>query len=101
MDANNKVWKKEEIKDKILLDDKWLCRGIVAIFNKQTAEEQTVEETIKDNGVGFTGADGHLLTSFAKQYISKGYLSDKQISWARRKMIKYAGQLAKIANGKI
>jgi hypothetical protein len=89
---------KEFIKTKLENDDAWLCRGIVAIFNKQTHDEQASETTSHNNGVGFNGSDAEFLSSLAKQFIKKGELSPKQIEFARKKMLKYSGQLTNIAN---
>lgn len=94
-------WTKDEIKEQLMTNDEWLVRGLVAIYNKQTMDEQRVEETKHHNDVGFTGADGHFMTSVAKFYQRNRYLSDKQRFLVRKKMSKYAGQLADIANGKI
>lgn len=81
--------------------DAWITRGLVAIYEKQTADEQFVKTTKHSNGVGFTGSDAHFLSSLAQQYQYKGYLSAKQMKFARRSMKKYAGQLVKIVKGKI
>ena len=91
----------EFIQEKIQTNDEWLIRALQAIFNKQTADEKMVEETRHHNKVGFTGADGNILTSMAKFYNSKKYLSPKQIFLVRKRMVKYSKQLAKIANGKL
>ena len=37
----------------------------------------------------------------AKFILNRGYLTDKQLEYGRRKIMKYAGQLAKVANGKL
>ncbi len=95
------TWTKAEIKEKLETDDKWVTRGIAAIFEKQTYSEQQSDSTNENNGVGFTGVDAKILSSFAKFYNRKGYLSPKQLVYGRKKIKKYAGQLAKIANGKI
>lgn len=88
------------IRAKLMADDEWLRRGIVAIYNYQTQLEQTTEQTRDDNGVGFNGVDAELLTSFAKQILKGSLLSPKQLGIARKKMPKYAGQLWKIAHAK-
>jgi len=98
------TWKKDEIKDKLLSGDRtWIERSVIAIFNKQTSMEQNVEATTQNNGVGFTGADAKILTSFAKQLLKSNdrHLSVKQMVIAKKRIVKYAGQLAKIANKKI
>jgi hypothetical protein len=94
-----KVWTKDEIKDKILTDDKWLERAVVAIYNKQTNDEKECEATIKDNGVGFSGAHARMGSYMARWVLKGNRLSDKWLDRARRMMVKYAGQLTRIANG--
>jgi hypothetical protein len=101
MENTVKVWTKVEIKDMLVSNDNWLVRGLLAIFNCQTATEQEAGITAEDNGIGFNGADAEILSSFAKFYKKNGYLSPKQREICRKKMAKYAGQLEKIANGKI
>ncbi len=104
----DKIWNKDEIKENLLKNDVWVHRGVVAIYNFQTAEEQEVEDTTEHNGVGFNGVDGHILSSFAKQIIKwnsnqkfPSPLSPKQMTLARKKIVKYSGQLAKIANQEV
>ena len=94
------TYKKEFIKDKIANDDKWLVRGLLAIYAGQTEDEKVSEATLEDNGIGFNGVDAEILTRFAEWYEEKGWLSGKQLALTRKKMLKYAGQLAKIANEK-
>ena len=99
-----KTWKKDEIKEKLVNGDRvWIERAVIAIFNKQTAAEQTIEATNRTNGVGFTGADAKILSSFAKQLLKNKnrHLSEKQFAIAKKRIAKYANQLTKIANGKI
>ena len=83
-------------------NDDWLVRGIVAIYHKQTADEQNSESTIENNGVGFNGCDAEFLSSLAKQAIERNFaLSQRQIEYGRKKMMKYVGQLTRIANGEL
>ena len=96
MDA--KVWTTAEIKDMLLHNDKALCRGVVAIYNLQTESEQCCDETQESNGVGFNGVDAPFLSNIAKWVIDKGYLTEKQMTITRKKMLKYSAQLAMIAN---
>lgn len=96
-----KIWKKEEIKTMLQTNDNAVLRGIVVIYNLQTEYEKKVGETIEHNGVGFSGFDAEFMSSLAKFILSRGYLTDKQLEYGRRKIMKYAGQLAKVANGKL
>jgi hypothetical protein len=94
----------EIIKEKLINDQRWLERGILAIMNYQTDREIRAKQTIEDNGVGFNGVDGQILTSFGKWIEKSTYplgqkLTVKQAALARKKMPKYAGQLLRITQG--
>ncbi len=88
-----------EWKMKLGSDSTWACRGLIRIFEKQTDDEKQAGMTNRDNGVGFTGMDAEILTSFAAQYQRWGRLSDKQMVIVFKKMPKYAGQLYRIVHG--
>jgi hypothetical protein len=94
-----KTYTKEEISARIQSDTRWLYRGILAIWNQQTADEQTSKVTKYVNKRGFSGIDSRFLSSLAVQIKYRGNLSPKQITCARKCMAKYAEQLTKIANG--
>lgn len=96
-----KKWTKEEIRFKVETDNTWLIRGLLAIFDRQTDDEKNDEITKHENNIGFSGCDANILTSFAKHYKEHGWLSKKQIEICRKKMLKYCGQLAKVANKEI
>lgn len=101
MTTATKVWTKDEIKHLLETNDRMVMKSIVKIYEKQTEDEKLAETTAHHNGVGFNGVDAELLSSYAKQ-ILKGYtLSAKQMIWARKKIMKYSGQLTKIANGQL
>lgn len=89
------------IREKIATDDRWLIRGLLAIYKKQTDGEKKIQETTEKNGVGFNGIDAQIMSSIAEFYMNRNYITPKQTVVVRRKMNKYAGQLAKIANGQI
>lgn len=88
-------------------------RGLLRIFDYQTAVEQDAEQTHERNGVGFTGADAEILSSMAKWVRTwealpdthprkaKPALSDKQLAIVFKKMPKYAKQLLVIAYGRV
>ena len=96
--VNKKVWSKAEIKELLMTNDKAVARGLVALYNCQTDNEQFGECTTESNGVGFNKFDAELMTNMAKWYIAKGFLTSKQIAIVRKKIVKYAGQLTAIAN---
>lgn len=91
----------EEIRVKLATDDRWVLRGLKAIFKKQTDDEKHDGITKHDNGVGFTGADSGFLSPMALRALEGRDFSPKQMVYIRKAMKKYAGQLHKIATGKI
>ena len=103
------LWTKEDIQEGLKTNDHWVVRGVLAIYDYQTEDEKNIEDTKHNNGVGFNGVDGHILSSFAVQIkkwenSGKKYrtpLSPKQMKLARKKIMKYAGQLTRIANGEM
>lgn len=106
--AEAKVWTQDEIRTKLLTDSRWLARAIESLFeNGQTSDEQNSEDTIHNNGIGFNGADGRLMSSFAKQIMAwkrdpnprfSTPLSPRQVAKARERMVKYTRQLTELAN---
>ena len=56
-------------------------------------DEQISEDTHYNNGIGFTGCDAPILSSFAKQLLSRGFLTPKQKVYALKKMPKYHKQI--------
>jgi len=102
--ANARVMVQENMRD----SDRWLYRGLLCIFDRQTADEQNSETTKHDNGIGFSGTDAQILSSFAQQVIEFNAgkskfnhpLSLRQKELCRRKMNKYAMQLVRIARAK-
>jgi len=99
------------IRENMAESTKWLIRGLLAIYARQTADEQNIEQTELHNGVGFGAFDANLLTSFAKKVQEwdrtpahqRRYdrpLSDKQLEILKKRMPKYAGQLASLVHSK-
>lgn len=88
-----------------LLDtnDHAVARALVVIFERQTATEKEYDNTHDKNGVGFSGVHAEICSSYAKQVMSRGFLTPKQMVVARRIMKKYWKQLAEITmqNGKM
>ena len=101
------VWKFDDSKYSGETNDVMLERSIIKIYECQTDDEQSTQDTQHRNNIGFNSCDANILSSFAVQIATNtGWrtegerLSHKQRALARRKMLKYSGQLAKIANGK-
>lgn len=96
-----RVWTKTEVKGLLVRNDEAVRKGIVAIYRLQTEEEKVAGETRVDNGVGFNGMDAPFLSSLARQVLQGRNLSEKQLAAGRKALLKYAGQLTRIANGKV
>jgi hypothetical protein len=87
---------KKELKTYIqarLHEDKQAIRTLLLIFSKQTASEQQTEQTTIHNNVGFTGVDAEILSSFAKQYQTRNFLSPKQMVILKKMIKKYWQQV--------
>ena len=84
-------------------NNEWACAALVRVYEGQTADEQASGSTREDNGIGFTGFDAPILTSFAERYLqwratpkeARRYASpftERQYNCLRRMMGKYARQ---------
>lgn len=93
-----KVWTNEEIKNLLSINDIMVVKSLVKLYQMQTADEKKAGETTHRNGVGFNGADSRFLSSCASFAMQTGYLSRKQITIVRQKIMKYSEQITKIAN---
>jgi len=82
-------------------NDVAVIKGLIRIYELQTSDEQSAEYTKHHNGVGFSGFDGEFMTSVAKFFLKVGFVTEGQFVHLKKKMMRYAGQLAKIANGDI
>ncbi len=97
--------KKDQIsflREMLASDIRWALKGLVTIYEYQTASEQECGHTSDHNGVGFTGVDGEILSSFAEQVKKNRFKgSTKQLDILYKKMPKYAKQLNTIAQSKL
>ena len=86
-------WTPALVKEKILTRDDAVKKALLRLYSWQTEDEKQAEQTQEHNKRGFNGVDSEILTSFAKQLESKGWLSPKQIALARKKILKYSTQI--------
>jgi hypothetical protein len=96
-----KVTKKQiraYIKHQLGTNQTWAFAALLKILENQTEDEQNSENTIEYNNIGFTGADGHIMTSIAKQYKRYKRLSPKQQAIVMKKMPKYWKQILNISD---
>jgi hypothetical protein len=94
------MWNETTIKQLLDSNQKAVERAIVAIYERQTADEKATHSTSKTNGVGFSQYDAEFLSSLA-EWIKRGRsLSPRQLAIGRNKIKRYHRQLAEIANSK-
>jgi hypothetical protein len=93
-----KKWTKEEIKENLLKSDEWVVKALVRLHGLQTADERATRTASQTNGVGFNKFDADFMSSLAESYQQWERLTPRQMHFARKKIVKYAGQLAKLAN---
>lgn len=96
-----KTWTKTEILELIKNNNKMVVRCIKVLYAQQTEAEQESKTTINRNGAGLNAYDASFVTSCVLFYNSHGFLTPRQLEACRKKMYKYGGQLAALANAGI
>lgn len=89
---------KAYVKNQLGSNRDWALKGLVTIYQNQTADEKMSQGTIEYNGIGFSGADGEIMSSFSEQYRKWGRLSEKQLSIVLKKMPKYWQQIIQVSD---
>lgn len=74
---------KEAILDLLKSDKRAVARALVVLHERQTFDERAQEGTRYLNGRGFRPCHARMGSSMAKQFLNKGFLSDKQINYWR------------------
>ncbi len=86
--------------ERLSTNDAWAVKALVRLYDFQTREEQRIECAIQRNYSGFNKPDSRILSSFAKQYLRKGWLSEKQLWVLKQRIPKYWKQIIEISNWK-
>jgi len=94
------AWTKERIHKLLDEDDRAVVRAALAIYARQTADEQVTADTKHNNGVGFSGYDAEPMTRFVRAVKNGWRISPKWMNFARKRMKHYHRQLVEIANAK-
>jgi len=84
---------KEQIKENLSKNPKWIERALVVLHNLQTTEEQITNETIKENGVGFNSSDSRYLSYCSKWVKSGKHLNEKHLQKCGQRLPKYWKQI--------
>lgn len=88
-----KAARKEFVRAMLKNNKTWALRALVVIYAHQTVDEQSTGITSHENGVGFSGSDSEILSSFAVQYQRRGWLTYKQMTIVFRLIPKYWRQV--------
>lgn len=98
---------RDQIVELLRTRDAAIARALVALNHRQTATEQISETTTHRNGEGFRPCHARMGTNMANFYLSRGYLSSKQIAYWRQPMKNgkmrieiYANQLLQVARAR-
>ena len=89
------------IKWLLTMNDLAVERAMVAIYNRQTWDEQQSSDTRHSNGIGFSGADARTGTYYAKWVLSGRKLTGNHLMKARVMSFKYVRQLCEIATARM
>ena len=89
----------EKMRKQLEKDDQ-AKKALLRLYEYQTQAEKDAVGSYVLNGVGFSKFDSEMLSSFAEQLLKKKFLSPKQMVLLKLKIMKYAGQLVKIAISK-
>lgn len=87
---------KNYIKQQLGSNSGWALRALVKIYERQTVDEQCSGSTKENNGIGFSGVDANILSSFAVQVNNGRNLSVKQMAIVFKKMPRYHKQVASL-----
>jgi tRNA(Ile2) C34 agmatinyltransferase TiaS len=76
----------DSIRALLASNDRAVGRALVVLRNRQTADEQTSEQTKYQNGRGFRPAHAKMGTSMANFFERRGYLTQRQVAYWRAAM---------------
>lgn len=96
------MWTKEQILTMLETNDKAITRAVIAIYQRQTDDEQVAQHTLKSNNIGFNSSDAPYLSYCAKYAIDRKItLTGKHLEKSRIRVRKYWKQLMDIANSNV
>ena len=78
-----------------------VIKSLLKLCEYQTDDELEFKEANVRNHLGFNKFDAPILTNVANIYTKTGQISRRSFADARKRLLKYSSQLAKIANGVI
>lgn len=93
-----KVWTEQDIVALLMKNDQAVARAVLALYARQTEDEQAGETTRHVNGRGFNSRDAAFMTSIAKALPKwNNRMTPRQLVACRKILPKYRRQLLEIA----
>lgn len=83
------------------MNDRAVERAMIVLYERQDADEQSAESTLKQNGRGFSSWDARKGTYYARWVMSGRNLTGHHLTKARIMAKKYVKQLAEVATQKM
>lgn len=83
----------EKIIRELRINDGFLERCILLLYENQTDDEQSLKNTIYKNYMGFNRPDSFKLSRMAERLKKGKRLGRKSLKEGRKRLLKYAGQL--------
>lgn len=96
-----KVWTREELTTMITTRNDAVERAMLAVWERQTADEKCHDTTRHHNAIGFSASTVSRGSYYAKWVKSGRHLTGSHLDNARKIALKHVGQLVKIANKEI
>ena len=91
------AWQPARIAALLDCNDLAVERAVIAIFRRQTADEQATEETRHRNHRGFAACHARRGSYYARWCLAGRHLDGQHLALARRMTKHYTAQLAEVA----
>lgn len=91
---------KEQVEHAIMTNAEQAEKAVLALYKRQTSEEQWNYVSFKRNKIGFNAADASIGSNLARWLLAGKHFTDAQLNVARKMLKKYVKQLTRIANGR-
>jgi hypothetical protein len=97
---NQRRYDKRDILEILQVKPRAVDRAVLALFSRQTLDEQATGMTKHSNGIGVNAVHARPISYYAAWVRSGRWLTGKHRNTALNIVRRYAGQLADIANSR-
>lgn len=94
----SRTWTREEVDSLLRRNDLAVERAMIALFHRQTRDEQHTSHTRHDNGVGFSAAYASKGSYYARWVLAGRRLTRHHLERARKIALLHSKQLVQEAN---